>query len=56
MIFSQYIMMNILMLKNVIKIKDNIIKDVRNLFRLTKEINNNRIKDIKNIFKLKKKK
>ena len=45
--------MNILMLKNVIKIKDNIIKD---LFRLTKEINNNRIKDIKNIFKLKKKK
>ena len=38
------------------KIKVNMIKDARNLFRLTKEINNSRIKDIKNIFKLKKKK
>ena len=32
----------------------NIIKDVRNLFRLQKEIYDTEIKDIKNIFRLKK--
>ena len=33
----------------------NIIKNVRNLFRLKKEIDDNTFKDDKNLFKLKKK-
>ena len=33
---------------------ENIIKDVRNLFRLAKEIDDTTIKDIRNIFRLKK--
>ena len=36
------------------KIGGNIIKDVRNLFRLKKEIDVTAIKDIRNIFRLKK--
>ena len=36
------------------KIKDNIIKDTRNLFRLKKEIDGAVIKNIKNLFRLKK--
>ena len=40
--------MNILMLKKDKKREDNIIKDVRNLFRLNKERNNNTSKDIRN--------
>ena len=32
--------------------ENNIIKDIRNLFRLTKEINYNSIKDIRNLFAL----
>ena len=38
------------------KIEGNIIKDVRNLFRLKKEIDDTTVKDIKNIFKLTKEK
>ena len=34
----------------------NIIKDVRNLFRLKKEIDDTKIKDIRNLFRLKKEK
>ena len=36
-------------------VKDNIIKDVKNLFKLKSETNNNKIKDIRNLFRLKKK-
>ena len=36
------------------KKKDNIIKDVKNLFKLTKEIDDNKIKSIRNLFRLKK--
>ena len=35
-------------------IENNIIKDVRNLCRLKKEINDMAIKDVKNLFRLKK--
>ena len=37
-----------------VKKKDNIIKDVKNLFKLTKEIDDNKIKSIRNLFRLKK--
>ena len=37
------------------KIEDNIIKDVRNLFRLKKEIDDTTVKDIRNLFRLIKK-
>ena len=36
------------------KIDNNIMKEVRNLFRLIKEINDTTIKDIRNLFGLKK--
>ena len=36
------------------RIEENIIKDVRNLFRLKKEENDNIIKNIRNPFRLKK--
>ena len=35
--------------------KGNIIKDIRNLFRLKKELNYTTIKDIRNLFRLEKK-
>ena len=35
--------------------KGNIIKDIRNLFRLKKELNYTAIKDIRNLFRLEKK-
>ena len=35
--------------------EENIIKDIRNLFRLKKELNNTAIKDIKIFFRLEKK-
>ena len=38
------------------KIENNIITDVRNLYRLKTEINNNTIKNIRNLFRLKKRK
>ena len=38
------------------KVEQNIIKDVRSLFRLKKQIDNNAIKDIRNLFMLKKRK
>ena len=37
-----------------IKIEDNIIKDVRSLFRLKKEIDDNTVTNIRNPFNLKK--
>ena len=37
------------------KIEDNIITDVRNLFKIKKEIDDNAIKDIRNLFKIFKK-
>ena len=36
------------------KREDNIVKDVKNLFRLKKEIDNNPLKDMSNLFRLKK--
>ena len=42
------------MLEKDEKIEDNVIKDVKNLFRLKKEIDDTRIKGIRNIFRLKK--
>ena len=36
------------------KIEDNIIKNVRNLFRLKRKIDDTTIKDVKNLFRLKK--
>ena len=36
------------------KIEDKIIKDVRNLFRLKKEIGYTTTKDVRNLFRLKK--
>ena len=36
------------------KIEDNIIKDVRNLFRIKTEIDDTRIKDFRNISRMKK--
>ena len=34
--------------------EENIIKDIRNLFRLKKELNYSAIKDIRNLFRLQK--
>ena len=36
------------------KIEENIIKDVRNLFKIKQKIDDTRIKDVRNIFRLKK--
>ena len=47
--------MNCLRLEKDKRKEDTIIKDVRNLFRLKKEINDNIIKDRTNLFGLKKK-
>ena len=47
--------MNCLWQEKAKKIKDNIIKGVRNLFRLKREIDCIAIKDIGNLFRLKKK-
>ena len=44
--FSQHIMMKSLSLK-----EENIIKDIRNLFRLKKELNYTAIKDIRNLLR-----
>ena len=41
-------------MKKIKKIEDNIIEDVRNLFRLKKEIDKTAVKDIRNLFRLKK--
>ena len=41
--------------KDLKKKKNSINKDVRNIFRIKKEIDDNTVKDIKNIFRLKKK-
>ena len=46
---AQHIMMESLSLE-----EEKIIKDIRNLFRLKKELNYNAIKDIKNLFRLEK--
>ena len=46
---SQYIMIESLSLK-----EENIIADIRNLFRLNKKLNYTTIKDIRNLFRLKK--
>ena len=48
--FSQHIMMESLSLE-----KENIIKDIRNLFRLRKWLNYTGIKDIRNLFRPKNK-
>ena len=48
-------MMNCSCLKKDKKIGDTIIKDVRDLFRLKKEIDCTKMEDIRNIFRLKKK-
>ena len=42
--------------KSFKKIEKNIIKDVRNIFRLKKWIDDTTIKDIRNLFRLKKEK
>ena len=44
-----YILRNI-MIENPRPEEENIIKEVRNLFRLKKELNCNAIKDIRNLF------
>ena len=57
--FSQRVMMKISRLEEDKNIEENIIKDVRNLFRLKnfkKEPNDTAIKDISNLFRLKKEK
>ena len=36
------------------KTENNMIKDIKNIFRLKKEINDTTIKDIRNLFRLKK--
>ena len=38
------------------KIEDNITKDVRNLFKIVKEIDHSTVNDITNLFRLKKEK
>ena len=43
------------MIKNLSPEEENINKDIRNLFRLKKELNYTAIKDIRNLFRLKKK-
>ena len=42
------------MMENPRSEKQNIIKDLRNIFRLKKELNYTAIKDIKNLFRLEK--
>ena len=49
-------MMNSLKLEKDKKRKVNIIKNVKNIFRLKKEMNKNTINSIRNIFSLKKEK
>ena len=44
------------MIKNLSPEEENIIKDIRNLFRLKKELNYTAIKDIRNVFLEEKKK
>ena len=46
-------MMNILKYEKDEKREDNIIKDIKNLFRLRKEIDNSGTKNIRNLFILK---
>ena len=41
-------------MENLIPEKENIIKDIRHLFRLRKELNYSGIKDITNLFRLEK--
>ena len=41
-------------MRNPIPRKENIIKDIRNLFRLKKELNYTGIKDMRNLFRLEK--
>ena len=48
-IFSQHLIMESSSLE-----EKNIIKDVRNIFRLKKEVDDTTIKDIRNLFRLKK--
>ena len=43
-----------MIMESLILEEENIIEDVRNLFRLKKELNNTEIKDIRNIFRLEK--
>ena len=45
--------MNTLLESEKRKREDNIIKDIKNLFRLRKERDNSATKDIKNLFRLK---
>ena len=45
---------SLLMMENPRIEEENIIKDIRNLFRLKKELNYTAIKDIRNPFRLKK--
>ena len=42
------------MIKNLSPEEENIIKDIRNLFRLKKELNYTAIKDIRNLFRYEK--
>ena len=53
--FSQHKRMNNLRPDKDKRIDDNIIKDVRNLFRLKQQIDNHIIKDERILFRLKKK-
>ena len=41
-------------MKSLILEEENIIKDIRNFFRLKKEIDDTALKDIRNLFRLKK--
>ena len=52
--FSQHKWWKVQGLKKIKKIEDNIIKNVRNHFRLKKEIDDTTVKDIRNLFRLKK--
>ena len=42
------------MMENLRSEEEKIIKDIRSLFRLKKELNDTAIKDIRNLFRLKK--
>ena len=52
--FSQHIMMKNSRFVKDKKIEDNIIKYIRNIFRLKKGIENTKLKDVRNVSKLKK--
>ena len=52
--FTIYNDLKVEVLKKIKEIKDNIIKDLRNLFRLKKEIDDTTIEDIRNLLRLKK--